>query len=133
MLEEIKDLNEQFFELYGRIRKNTENLSRKQYDFMQEKLFEQYKREFAKVELAKDTEDKGILTALKLRFGGYAPFKFLFFKNVAFKLLREQINKELNEYFEKQFNVLNENVPEETTPGETNEELTVSEPCENKK
>lgn len=115
MLNEIKDLNEQFFELYGRIRKNTENLSRKQYDLMQEKLFEQYKKEFLKIELQKETEDKNILTRLKLYFSGYAPFKFLFFKNTAFKLLSQQVNKELDCYFQQQFNILDETCPDDVS------------------
>lgn len=107
MLNELFDLNERFFELYGSIRENTENLSRKQYDFMQEKLFEQYKLEYSKLSLKKEIEDKGVLFALKMRFSGYAPLKFLFFKNTAFKLLRNQIDKELNEYFEDKFKDLN--------------------------
>ena len=103
MLNEIGRLNEQFFEFYGAIRENTENLSRKQLDFMQEKLFEQYKLEYSKIALEKEIEDKSTITSLKLRYGGFAPSKLLCFKNTAYKLLSEQINQELTEFYTKEF------------------------------
>ena len=103
MLNELGRLNEQFFKFYGDIRENTENLSRKQLDFMQEKLFEQYKLEYSKIALEKDIEDKSAITSLKLRYGGFAPSKLLCFKNTAYKLLSEQINQELTEFYTKEF------------------------------
>ena len=82
MLSKIYGLNDDFFKLYGEIRKNTENLSPKQYSFMQEKLFEQYKIEYTKLAIEKEIEDKTVLKALKMRFGGYVPRRsFFFFKN----------------------------------------------------
>lgn len=113
MLNKIYELNDIFFKLYGDIRENTENLSPKQYSFMQEKLFEQYKLEYSKLALEKEIEDRSEITALKMRIGGYAPSSFLFFSNKAYKVLRKQINNELDEYFENYFNKKNENLPTE--------------------
>lgn len=107
MLNNLLELNEKFFELYGNIRENTENLTREQLDFMHKKLFEQYKIEYSKIALDKEREDKSVLTYLKLKFGGIAPFKFLFIKNEAYKLLRERVNKEIDEIFESEIKELN--------------------------
>ena len=104
MLNKLLQLNENFFELYGNIRENTENLSPKQLAFMQDKLFEQYKIEYTKIALEKEIEDKSIKTTLKMRYGGYVPFKFLWFRNTAFNLLDKQISKELDEFFVEEFN-----------------------------
>lgn len=103
MLNKLGELNVEFFKLYGVIRKNTENLSRKQFDFMQDKLFEQYKIEYSKIALEKEIEDKSTKTMLKMRYVGYVPSKFLWFSNTAFKLLDKQISKELDEFFVEEF------------------------------
>ena len=112
MLNKLGQINESFFELYGSIRENTENLSRKQLDYMQDKLFEQYKLEYSKIALEKEIEDKTIKTTLKMRYGGYAPFKFLFVKNTSFKLLDEQITKELEVFFKEEFGAIGLEYPE---------------------
>ncbi len=111
MLNKIYELNDTFFRLYGDIRENTENLSPKQYSFMQEKLFEQYKLEYSKLALEKEISDKNEIIALKMRISGYTPSSFLFFKNKAYSLLRKQISKELDEYFTSNFNKLKEILP----------------------
>ena len=113
MLNKIFTLNDNFFQLYGAIRENTENLSPKQYSFMQEKLFEQYKIEYTKLVIEKEINDKIELKTLKMRFGGYVPSNFLFFKNTAFKLLKKQIKKELDEYFKINFENLNKQLTTE--------------------
>lgn len=116
MLNKIFTLNDEFFQLYGAIRENTENLSPKQYSFMQEKLFEQYKIEYTKLLIEKEIKDKIELKTLKMRFGGYVPSNFLFFKNTAFNLLKKQIKKELDEYFKTSFNDLNKQLTTEEQP-----------------
>ncbi len=114
MLDDLKLLNEEFFILYGRLYHNLELISEKQYSFMADKLFEQYKTEYTKLAIEKEIDDKTVLKALKMRFGGYVPRRsFFFFKNTAFKLLKKQINKELDEYFTSNFNKLKEILPVE--------------------
>ena len=106
MLDKFFSLNEQFFALYGSVRENTENLTKKQYDFMTDKLFEQYKSEYVKLALQKETEDSKQLFILKFRNSGYVPRKFLWFKNSAYKLMKAQMIKELDNYFDKKFEKL---------------------------
>ena len=108
MLDKLFQLNEQFFVLYGTVRENTENLTEKQYHFMTDKLFEQYKSEYAKLALKKEIEDKKELFILNFRNSGYVPRKFLWFKNSAYELMKAQMTKELDDYFDKKFEKLQE-------------------------
>lgn len=108
MLKELEILNDNFFRLYGAVYENTELLTKKQSDFMTDRLFEQYKNEYLKLALEKETSDKRDMFILRFRHGGYAPFKFLWWKNTAYKLLKTQLLKELDEYFDKKFSELSE-------------------------
>ncbi len=130
MLNELGRLNELFFRLYGEVYENTELLSKKQADYMMERLFEQYKSEYLKLFIEKDIDDKQALFVLKKRRKGYVPFSFLFWKNKAFKLFRSQITKELDEYFNYKFEELekakqsfNLENPEENIEDVTEEQL----------
>ena len=106
MLTELEKLNEAFFRLYGGIYENTELLTKRQSDYKNERLFEQYKQEYVKLALEKETEDARDLFVLKMRKNGYVPWKFLFWKNSAYKLLKAQLVKELDEYYDKKFEEL---------------------------
>lgn len=49
MTDGLKELNERFYSLYGRLYENQELLTKKQSDYMAERLFEQYKQEYAQL------------------------------------------------------------------------------------
>ncbi len=46
MLEDLEALNERIYELYGRLYENGELLTKKQSDYIADRLFEQYKKEY---------------------------------------------------------------------------------------
>ena len=50
MLESLERLNERIYELYGRLYENSELLTKKQSDYIADRLFEQYKAEYALLE-----------------------------------------------------------------------------------
>lgn len=96
----LKKINEDFFELYGRIYSNKQFLTIKQYKEMTNCLFGQYSVEFQKFYLEKKIEDKYKIFVLK-RNGKYRiPFKFLLFKNKLAKLIVKNIKAEVKQYFD---------------------------------
>lgn len=105
-MDEIQILNSNFYLLYGQLYSNKKFLTKKQYDFMTDKLFEQYKSEYVKLAIEKETEDNKQLFILKFRNSGYVPRKFLWFKNSAYKLMKAQMIKELDNYFDNKFEEL---------------------------
>ena len=118
-MKDFFDLNNLFFELYGALYESLEILTSKQYSFIADKLFEQYKVEYEKIALTKKIDDKLSLYEIKKRFNGYVPRGFLFFKNNSKKLTDKEIHRELNEFFEKKRNSLN--LSNSTTTVETHE------------
>lgn len=67
MLKELKKLNECIYELYGRLYENEELLTKKQTDYMADKLFEAYKQEYGVLALNAEPETAGEVFAAKER------------------------------------------------------------------
>ena len=67
MINELKQLNECIYELYGRLYENEELLTKKQTDYMADKLFEVYKQEYGVLALNAEPETAGEVFAAKER------------------------------------------------------------------
>ena len=67
MINELKQLNECIYELYGRLYENEELLTKKQTDYMADKLFEVYKQEYGVLALNAEPETAGEAFAAKER------------------------------------------------------------------
>ena len=67
MLDDLKQLNERIYELYGRLYENEELLTKKQTDYMADKLFEAYKQEYGVLALNAEPETAGEAFAAKER------------------------------------------------------------------
>lgn len=67
MLDELKKLNERIYELYGRLYENEELLTKKQTDYIADKLFEAYKQEYGVLALNAEPETAGEAFAAKER------------------------------------------------------------------
>ena len=94
-LETLKNLNDEFFQLYGDIYENRTFLTDKQKSLMQEVLLEQYKIEFEKIFYKTVQEDKFILFCLKKRAKKKIPWVFLWlFKNKVAKAIIKRLEKE---------------------------------------
>ena len=104
----IESLNAIFYGLYSELNKNAKFLTKKQLDYRSAILLEQYKSEYAKLALKKEIEDKKEMFILNFRNSGYVPRKFLWFKNSAYELMKAQMIKELDDYFDKKFEKLQE-------------------------
>lgn len=99
-MDRFKDLNEQFYILYGDLHESKIFLSEKQFKYMQAKLFEQYEIEFEKLFLDKITYDKFEIFNLKRRKAKKVPKTFLFFKNKLSKILIKLIEEEVKTYYQ---------------------------------
>lgn len=98
-LQFLKDLNKSFFILYGELYENCELLGSKQFNFMSEKLFEQYKIEYTLLALQKDLADKPELFKIKTRLKFFVPFSFLFLRNKIAKQIKKEVSLSFKEYF----------------------------------
>ena len=58
-LKQLKQLNECIYELYGRLYENEELLTKKQTDYIADKLFEAYKQEYGVLALNAEPETAG--------------------------------------------------------------------------
>ena len=67
MLDELKKLNERIYELYGRLYENEELLTKKQTDYIADKLFEAYKQEYGVLALNAEPDTAGEAFAAKER------------------------------------------------------------------
>ena len=67
MLDELKKLNERIYELYGRLYENEELLTKKQTDYIADKLFEAYKQEYGVLALNAEPETASEAFAAKER------------------------------------------------------------------
>ena len=115
-MDSLKNLNETFFSLYGRLYENKKFLTKRQLNVMSNELFEQYKIEAKKTLLPKLIDDKFKLFDIKQRKQHRVPFKFLFFSNKLARLVCKSIKEELAEYY-KSFN------RETPTPAEKSNEV----------
>lgn len=67
MLDELKKLNERIYELYGRLYENEELLTKKQTDYIADKLFEAYKQEYGVLALNAEPDTAGEAFAARER------------------------------------------------------------------
>lgn len=107
-MKRIRELNEIFYDLYGRLYENTELLTKRQRDAVSTRLLKQYEVEYQKIASEKQIEDLTALYDLRLQKGFYVPFSFLFIKNKLAKLMALEVKNQAEEYFKKYSKKINE-------------------------
>lgn len=106
MIDELKELNEKFFQLYARLDRYIEKLSDAQVTSMQEKILAQYEQEYELLSLSCDIETKREIERLKSLQEQLVPTKWRtrYFKrkrqNYAQTLLDEEVALEAQEFYE---------------------------------
>ena len=134
MIDELKELNEKFFQLYARLDRYIEKLSDEQVKIMQEKLLEQYELEYQLLSLSCDIETKREIERLTALQELLIPAKWktrIFRRkrqNYAQTLVDESVALEAQEFYEKCERELAERYPpQEPTPGTLQEKPQESE------
>lgn len=136
MIEELGDLNEMFYKLYGRLYENAELLTTKQSELMADKLLAQYKAEYERLQLKADIVELKELYETKQRRSALIPhrWRFLFWgkANQAAIAIEREIQAEIVGYFNKREKALarliealdkeNAETPENEAPELTDEE-----------
>ena len=128
MIKELGELNEKFYELYGRLYENGELLTVKQSEYMAEKLLAQYKAEYERLQLKADIGEMKELYETKQRRGELIPRRwrwFLFWRrtNKAANTIDREIQAEITRYFNEREKALArlEEALERETAAEANE------------
>lgn len=104
MIKELGELNEKFYQLYGRLHKNKSLLAIKpeQIQYMATALFNQYKAEYKLLAMRAEIREQRELYDAELRHDVLVPRKrFFFFRNRAMKQLDAEILDELEAWFEQ--------------------------------
>ena len=104
MIKELGELNEKFYELFGRLHKNKSLLAVKpeQIQFMAAALFNQYKAEYKLLAMRAEIRERRQLYDAELRHYFLVPRKRLFFiRNRAMKQLDAKIIDELEAWFKQ--------------------------------
>lgn len=131
MIKELGELNEKFYELYGRLYENGELLTPKQAALIADNLLAQYKAEYELLALKTGIEEVKELYTVKQRRGTLIPhrWRFLFWRkeNYAAQVIDREIQAEITRYFnerEKALARLVEAIEKENaeTLNESNEE-----------
>ena len=102
MIKELSELNEKFYELYGRLHKNKSLLAIKpeQIQYMATALFNQYKAEYKLLTMRAEIREQRELYDAGLRHAVLVPRKrFFLFRNRAMKQLDAEILDELEAWF----------------------------------
>lgn len=104
MIDDLRELNEQFYALYGRLYKNRELLGKAQEDSMAAKLLAQYEAEYELLHLREEIGRMRELYELRLKRSALIPRtwrSWLFRRkyNRAAALSGEQITAEVERYF----------------------------------
>lgn len=107
-IEELKKLNEKFYELFGRLHENHQLLnSVKAYEFLGAKIFEQYKAEYELLRIRFESEEKPELYREQVKRNILVPRnRFIFFRNRARKLIYREVMLQLDKYFREREEVL---------------------------
>ncbi len=102
-LDELKKLNEKFYELYGRLHENEELLGdAAQLKLFRQNLFEQYKAEYNLFKIKYETAEGPALYEAQVRHDILIPRRnCLIFRNRARKLIDGEIKCEQEEFFAK--------------------------------
>lgn len=104
MIKELGELNEKFYDLFGRLHKNKSLLAVKpeQIQFMATALFNQYKAEYKLLAMRAEIRERRQLYDAELRHYFLVPRKHLFFfRNRAMKQLDGEILDELEAWFKQ--------------------------------
>ena len=104
MIKELGELNEKFFELYGRLHscKTLLDSSPQQIQYMATALFNQYKAEYKLLVMRAEIRERRALYDAELRHYILVPRKrFIFFRNRAMKQLDTEIIEKLEAWFEQ--------------------------------
>ena len=104
MIKELGELNEKFYQLYGRLHKNKSLLAIKpeQIQYMATALFNQYKAEYKLLAMRAEIREQRELYDTELRHDVLVPRKrFFLFRNRAMKQLDVEILDELEAWFEQ--------------------------------
>ncbi|MFR1632457.1 MAG: hypothetical protein ACLSU0_04760 [Oscillospiraceae bacterium] len=104
MIKELGELNEKFYQLYGRLHKNKSLLAIKpeQIQYMATALFNQYKAEYKLLSMRAEIRERRALYDTELRHYILVPRKrFIFFRNRAMKQLDTEIIDKLEAWFEQ--------------------------------
>ena len=104
MIDDLRELNEQFYALYGRLYKNRELLGKAQEDSMAAKLLAQYEAEYELLHLREEIGRMRELYELRLKRSALIPrtWRSWFFRrkyNRAAALSGERIAAEVERYF----------------------------------
>lgn len=103
MIKELGELNEKFYELYGRLYENGELLTPKQAALMADNLLAQYKAEYELLALKTGIEEAKELYSVRQRRGALIPhrWRFLFWRkeNYAAQTIDKEIQAEITRYF----------------------------------
>lgn len=129
MIEELGELNEKFYELYGRLYENAELLTSKQSDLMADKLLTQYKAEYERLQLNADIVELEQLYTVKQRRAALIPrgWRFLFWhrENRAAQMIDREIQTEITRFFNDREKALERLIEvldrEDTAPDEDDE------------
>ncbi len=139
MIKELGELNEKFYELYGRLYENGELLTPKQAALMADNLLAQYKAEYELLALKTGIEEAKELYTVKQRRGTLIPhrWRFLFWRkeNYAAQVIYREIQTEITRYFNERERALarlveaieKENAETDETPEEPTDENTIEE------
>lgn len=114
-IQEVKELNETFYELFGALHENAAHLTTKQVDFMGAKLYELYKGEYAKIVHALELENAREDFTHRERYARMVPRvrRFLWFRrpdlgkyalsreNRAASAILDEIEAETDAFFER--------------------------------
>ena len=98
-MENLKLLNETFFELYGRLFENKKLLTDRQYKEVASCLFYQYTVEYKKLFLKKNIDDKTLIFNLKRNAKLRIPAWFLFPWNRIARAIYNDIKKDFEKYY----------------------------------
>ena len=104
MIKELGELNEKFYQLYGRLHKNKSLIAIKpeQIQYMATALFNQYKAEYKLLSMRAEIRERRALYDTELRHYILVPRKrFIFFRNRAMKQLDTEIIDKLEAWFEQ--------------------------------
>jgi len=123
MLDKLNQLNQLFFESYGAIDESKSVLPQKQLEFMQDKLFEQYKIECRKLLLQEEANVAIETWELQMQNAALIPKKrWRLFKNKSAKLLEKEMQAKIAEYFAQREAALEQTEEQEETDETPDEE-----------
>ena len=126
MIERLEELNKRFIQLYCQINKYKGQLPQKQLEFMQDKLFEQYKIECRKLLLQEEANVAIETWELQMQNAALIPKKrWRLFKNKSAKLLEKEMQTKIAEYFARREAALEqaeEQEEKDETPDEEQEQ-----------